>query len=202
MDLDELIKLLPKLNDEHLTCFWHAYRNQWIPDSPELSDLIKKGFLKVSSEKDISRLEGYFSKNNIEKIKDKKEFIFKYLPNTKGLEYGKRAAYEDLLEYIQKNHTYCFEEFLSEFNNYTFGDMVENNGYEILYYVAKKVDWTFANNLEVWYGFKNNGVSFKSNQNQTINKFLKVSLMFFFCVACFPLALIVGIGYLYLKSKK
>lgn len=176
MDLDELIALLPNLNEKHLKCFWNAFNNQYISDSPELKDLIDKGFLKVSSNKDISRIEGYFTQNNIEKIKDKKEFIFKYLPNTKGLENGKRAAYEDILDYIQKNHTYCFEEFLSEFNNYTFGDMVENNGYEILYYVAKKVDWTFANNLEVWYGFKKNGVSFKSNQNkvQKVIKYLKM----------------------------
>lgn len=179
MGLDELIALLPNpLNEIHLNCFYKSFNNQWIPDSPELFNLIEKGFLQISSKKDISRLEGYFSKNNIEKIKDKKEFIFKHLPSTKGLENGKRAAYEDLLDYIQKNHTYIFEEFLTDFNNYTFGEIVENNGFELLYYVAKKVDWTFADSLVVWHSIKNNGVSFKSKQDKT-QKIMKYLKMFF-----------------------
>lgn len=181
MNLDELIVLLPKIDKKLLDCFWNAYNNRWIPDSPELSNLIEKGLLKVSSQKDISRLEGYFSKNNIEKIKDKKEFIFKYLPNTRGLENGKKAAYEDLLDYIQKNHTYCFEEFLTDYNNYTFGDIVED-GYELLHYVAEKVDYTFAYNLETWNIIKNGGVSFKvkqkDNKEDKVKKVMKYIKMF------------------------
>ena len=174
MELNELIDLFNshyqnKMNDELLKCLWEAYNNHWMPSSTTLSDLIEKGFLKVSTKKDISRIEGYFTQNNIEKIKDKKEFIFQYLPNTKGLENGKRASYEDLLEFIQKKHPTAFDEFLTDFNNYTFGDIVQNNGYDLLLYVAKKVDFTFADSLEVWYGIKQGGVTFNVQQKQNSN---------------------------------
>ena len=71
MNLQELIALLPsELNKKHLDCFYKAFNNKWVSDSPELFDLIEKGLLKISPNKDISRLEGYFERNNIEKIKN------------------------------------------------------------------------------------------------------------------------------------
>ena len=47
MNLDELIALLPELNETHLKCFWQAHNNQWIANSPELFNLIEKNTIFV-----------------------------------------------------------------------------------------------------------------------------------------------------------
>lgn len=253
MDLQELINLFEssytnEQQKEISEYLWKAKRNSHIPDSPLLFDLIDKGFLKICEKKYIEyRLRKYFTAHNIEKISDKKDFIFNQLPNLKGLPRGKNTSYDDTIEFISKNYYELFDKVLSDFKTYDFGYVVENNGENLTKYVYRKFNLKsnymynqetkkyelkddeitqlllangsnikvdnpeelFTNTIRIDIsdtlnnGFKKMLATYEQqNQNQTIKKFLKVSLMFFLCVTCFPLALIVGIGYLYLKSKK
>ena len=61
------------------------------------------------------------------------------MPNTKGLKRGKNTSYDDIIEFIEKNYSDLFDEILTDFKTYSFGDMVNNNGRNLALYFYRKV---------------------------------------------------------------
>lgn len=153
--LNELIDSIEKQyskeqQKEILEYFGKAKKESYIPDSPLLFDLIKQGFLKISEKKHIEyRLTKYFIAHNIEKISDKKEFIFSQLPNLKGLPRGKSTSFDDTIDFISKNYSDLFDKLLIDFKSYSFGDMVGESGHDLTMYFYRTIG---------------NGSSYKFNQ--------------------------------------
>lgn len=143
--LNELINLIEtqyskEQQKEILKYFRKAEKESYIPDSPLLFDLIKKGILKISERKHIEyRLGKYFIAHNIEKISDKKEFIFSQLPNLKGLPRGKNTSYDDTIDFISQNYCDLFDKVLIDFKSYSFGDIVDENGQALTMYFCRTV---------------------------------------------------------------
>lgn len=145
MELNELIDSIESLyskeqQKEILEYFWKAEKESHIPNSPLLFDLIDKDFLKISEKKYIeSRLEKYFTAHNIERISDKKEFIFNQLPDLKGLVRGKNTSYDDTIDFISKNYYELFDKLLVDFKIYSFGDIVGEHGHNLALYFYRTV---------------------------------------------------------------
>lgn len=145
MELSELVGSIEQFYSEEqqkqiLEYFWKAKKHSHIPNSPLLFDLIKKGFIKITEKKYISyRLEKFFNAKNIEKISERKEFIFKQLPTLDGLERKRNASYDDVIDFISENYYNLFDEILTDFKTYQYGDMVGENGYNLTLYLYRKV---------------------------------------------------------------
>lgn len=158
--LNELIDSIESLyskeqQKEILEYFRKAEKESHIPDSPLLLDLIKNGFIKISEKKHIRyRLEKYFTENNISSISEKKEFIFSQLPDLKSLKRGKNTSYDDVEDFILKNHVELFDEVLKDFKTYDFGDIIGENGHLIALYFYRSVgngsNYKFNNKTEEW----------------------------------------------------
>ena len=112
-----------------------------IEQSELLDDLIRKDIICISSKPYIKyRLEKFFEKKNIEKISDRKDFIFSQIPNLNELKRGKAASYDDLIDFISVKYTDIFNDILSDIKVYSFSEQYMQNGRTALLYLNRKLN--------------------------------------------------------------
>lgn len=115
--------------------------NHVVERSSILNDMLQKGILKVSEEKFIKyRLKKYFEKNLVTKVSLQKEFIFSIIPNYQGLKRGKSASYDDLVSFVETNYPDLFDEILSDFKTYDYGNKFSQYGEMYTLYLNRKLN--------------------------------------------------------------
>lgn len=126
--MDDIIKIF--LRTEHS-----------MPDSELLKELLNKNIMCISSKPYLSyRFEKYFSKHGIEKISQRKNFIFSKTPNLDGLLRGKAASYDDLVNFVEEKFPELFLEVLSEIQIYDFSPAFKENGRLCTLYFNRKLN--------------------------------------------------------------
>lgn len=112
-----------------------------IEPSPLLEDLLKENVLQLSDSPYISyRLRKFFEKHNIQKVSERKNFIFSKVPDLKGLNRGKSASYDDLVDFVSKKYSDIFSEVLKDIKVYSFSEPYSQNGRIALLYLNRKLN--------------------------------------------------------------
>lgn len=110
-----------------------------INPSPLLDDLLKENVLQLSDSPYFSyRLEKFFEKHDIEKVSERKNFIFSKVPDLKGLKRGKSASYDDLVDFVSKKYPQILSEVLQDIKVYSFTEPYLQNGRNALLYLNRK----------------------------------------------------------------
>lgn len=118
-----------------------------IEPSEELKKLVSLGILEEAGSVRLAyKIEKYFNKHSIESISQKKEFLFKFISDTKGLKGGKRASYDDLLNFATLYFSDVLYDAVKEIQTFVYTPEIVNIGPQIVQYLSRKI--TISKNYE------------------------------------------------------
>lgn len=144
-----------------------------IEPSQLLDDLLKQNVLQISQTPYFSyRLRKFYEKHNIQKVSERKELIFSKVPDLKGLNRGKSASYDDLVDFVSKKYPDILSEILKDIKVYSFTEPYSQNGRTALLYLNRKL------NPKANYKFDSNSNSYVLKEDEVTEVLRRHNIQF------------------------